>query len=201
MQLIINVHAHMPQQGGISDRHVVTAVNVIVDIVVFVVGHRTFPSLRATSLSRRHVQSCFALFSILYTNNIPLSSLHPSNTKGPLLKSLSAQAPTFLLESTSPKRRRTRRRRRNFSRIVFFFFLLSLVSSFKLPHVQKNIICTKHTVLIFCFSKEKVPLSSRMGVSRRTMATSPPYLPAQPLACLVTLGLRYTVTDIITHPA
>lgn len=44
MQLIINVHAHMPQQGGISDRHVVIAIKVFVDIVVFVVGHRTFPS-------------------------------------------------------------------------------------------------------------------------------------------------------------
>lgn len=45
MQVITNVHAHEPQQGGVSRLHVVIAVNdVFVDIVVFVVGQRTFPS-------------------------------------------------------------------------------------------------------------------------------------------------------------
>lgn len=51
----------------------------------------------------------------------------------------------------------------NFSRVVVFFFVSSPADSFEPHHFQKNTICPKHTVLIFCFSKEKFPSVQQEG--------------------------------------
>lgn len=73
----------------------------------------------------RHVQNCSTCVSSLHTDDILLSSPHPSNTKGPpsrvrSISVASCPAPHFPLESVSPRRELTLKVSRIFSSFQIF---------------------------------------------------------------------------------
>lgn len=126
----------------------------------------------------------FRFVSFLYTNNIPLSSLHPSNTKRAPLKVRAGlqSGPMISPGKHVPKEGTlTQCKHGEFSSLWIFF---------NQPYIQNNRTYPNIRCWFTACTNSSSPLK---GAFRRTVPTFPP-------VCLVTLALRYTLTGIITHP-
>lgn len=127
----------------------------------------------------------FRFVSFLYTNNIPLSSLHPSNTKrAPLKVRAGLQSGPMISpgKHVPTEGTLTQCKHGEFSSLWIFL---------NQPYIQNNRTYPNIRCWFTAFTTSSSPLK---GAFRRTMPTPPP------LVCLVTLALHYTLTDIITHP-
>lgn len=134
------VRAHKFQQVGVSDRHVVVAVNITSKVSLCRGSMHVSVSKQCASAADmfRAVSLCFPFYT--QTTSHCHHSI-PQIPKGPLLR--------VSLLRPQPSSWRAHPRGGGGTSQEFFFFYLILVHSFRLPHVQKNTVCTKHTVLIF----------------------------------------------------